>query len=689
MLLARLLTGLVIVALLPRSPLWAAPGDLDPTFGSGGLVVEGTTTTALLSANAVAIQPDGLIVVAGGNASGFSVRRYLAGGTPDPSFGTGGEATADFGAGAEQASAVALFQNGPDLEIVVAGTFGSDMAVARFLPDGTLDAAFDGDGRATIDFGGSETADGVAVQPDGKVVVVGSLGLGTVGVARLDASGAPDTTFDGDGRVTTTLPGGCFGFCNSDRLYDVALHHDGPDLKIVAVGEDVFAASGSSFAVVRYLPNGAPDPAFGTAGIVTTFPTPTNLSRLLGVGVQPDGTIVAAGTKSPSNWDSVVARYTSAGVLDTTFGGTGIVSTDVTPGAFPAGFDQFEDMALLADGSVVATGLGRLATFLDTTVVRLLPTGALDPAFGTGGIVVTPLSTAVDDRGRGVAVQSDGAIVVVGTIDNTFADADAFVARYVGVGAPAVCGDGTVDPGEDCDDGGTAGGDCCSATCTYEALGAPCSDGDACTTGDACDTGVCLGGGPVACEPCESCDSVAGCVAAPATGCRTPTLPRKASLQMKDGAPDAKDQVTWKWTRGAATTVADLGTPAGSAGFALCVFDATNALLVRLRAPAGGTCGTASCWAALGGAVPKGVRYKNRAATPDGIGVLLAKAGSAGQAKASLKAKGDPVPMPALGTLALPLRAQLRTDGGLCLEATFSAAGVVKNGTTEFKGGSD
>jgi uncharacterized delta-60 repeat protein len=685
MLVARIL----IVLAMFLAPAWAAPGDLDPTFGTGGIVIEGASDPGLMTANGVVVQPDGLIVVAGGTGTAVLVRRYRSDGTPDPAFGTGGATTVTFGVGSVAATDVALWQDGTDLKIVVAGaTSAGDMAVARLMPDGALDATFDGDGRTTIDFGSSDSAEAVAVQPDGRVVVAGTSGSSPFALARLDVGGSLDATFDGDGRVTTTLPGGCFGSCQPDRLLDLTLQQDGPDLKIVAVGEDVFAGSGSSFALARYMPNGSLDPSFGTGGIQTTFPTPTNLSRLSGVVIQPDGAIVTAGHKSPNNFDSVVARYLTSGALDGTFGSGGIATIDATPGMAPAGFDQLADVTLAPDGGIVATGFGRpLGTQSETTVVRLTATGVPDPGFGTGGIVVTPVAAA-DDGGRAIAIQPDGAIVVVGVIQNGL-DSDLFVARYLGTGVAAVCGDAAVDPGEDCDDGNTDDGDCCSASCTFETTGSPCSDGDACTTGDSCDAGVCESGAAVTCALCESCDGIDGCVAAPATGCRTPTLPGKSSLQLKDKSPNTKDQAGWKWTKGEATTVGELGTPAGSDGYALCVFDAAGGLLFRMAAPAGGACGTASCWAALGGATPKGVRYRDGDAASDGVSTLIVKAGGAGQAKATLKAKGDHVPMPALGALDLPLRVQLRTDGGLCLESTFSAAGVIKNTAAEFKGKSD
>jgi uncharacterized delta-60 repeat protein len=196
----------------PRSLLSA--GDLDPTFGIGGRVTLDIPASAHEYAQAVVVQPDGRYVVAGtvaavaGNSplSAFGVVRYHADGSVDSAFGQAGRAVISFGHRTE-ASAVAL---APDGKIVVVGNTnafeddrpeGSDFAVARLNPDGSLDRSFDGDGRRTIGFGNwYYPASGVAVQADGKVVVVGSIGDNRgVAVARLNLDASLDTTFDGDG----------------------------------------------------------------------------------------------------------------------------------------------------------------------------------------------------------------------------------------------------------------------------------------------------------------------------------------------------------------------------------------------------------------------------------------------------------------------------------------------------------
>jgi hypothetical protein len=141
---------------------------------------------------------------------------------------------------------------------------------------------------------------------------------------------------------------------------------------------------------------------------------------------------------------------------------------------------------------------------------------------------------------------------------------------------------------------------------------------------------------------------------------------------LKDKTPDTSDLVKWKWAKGATTTLAEFGDPLSTTDYGFCVFDASDALVLQLVAPAGGSCAGRSCWTPLGGATPVGFRYKDPDGTPDGIQGLVLKSGAAGVAKASLKGKGAGLPMPALGAFALPLKAQLQARGAACLESTFS-----------------
>ena len=219
--------------------------------------------------------------------------------------------------------------------------------------------------------------------------------------------------------------------------------------------------------------------------------------------------------------------------------------------------------------------------------------------------------------------------------------------------------------------------------------GASCDDANTCSTGETCGGGACTGGTTVVCALCETCDSGGGCMPAPRPGCKGTTRPRSAQLLLQDRAPDDLDQVKWKWASGHATTFAELGDPLATDDHALCVFDAAGFLL-RMTAPAGGTCGTKPCWKQLGSAVtPKGYKYKDADGLPHDLDGMTLKAGADGKAKMSLKGKGANLPMPVLGDFSLPLTTQLQRENGQCWEATFSRAGVKVDTSAQFGGESD
>jgi hypothetical protein len=147
-----------------------------------------------------------------------------------------------------------------------------------------------------------------------------------------------------------------------------------------------------------------------------------------------------------------------------------------------------------------------------------------------------------------------------------------------------------------------------------------------------------------------------------------------STFKIKDATPDTKDQLKWKWSKGAATTVADFGNPVtGTPIYALCVYDASARPqpLMDLDVLPGGTCGTKPCWKATG---TKGYAYKNKAALPEGITGLKLKMGIDGKAKVQAVGKGDPLPLPSL-PLTLPVTVQLVLQDGAtnrCWQTTYT-----------------
>ncbi len=211
------LAGLVALG-LPVGVARAADGDLDPTFGNGGKVVTNFNLPAS-AASAVAIQGDGKIVAAGFSFDeqaniDFAAARYDTQGNLDPTFNSDGRVTTDFFGFFDIANAVAIQ---PDGKIVLAGTallgLVYDFALVRYNPDGSLDSSFDGDGKLTTDFdGGGDSAYGVVIQPDGKIIAVGVSNRPHIGGRRsrsLQHATEPWTRLSGSGAESSrTLSGG-------------------------------------------------------------------------------------------------------------------------------------------------------------------------------------------------------------------------------------------------------------------------------------------------------------------------------------------------------------------------------------------------------------------------------------------------------------------------------------------------
>jgi hypothetical protein len=171
------------------------------------------------------------------------------------------------------------------------------------------------------------------------------------------------------------------------------------------------------------------------------------------------------------------------------------------------------------------------------------------------------------------------------------------------------------------------------------------------------------------------------CSAAPATGCAGPLLPSRAALVLKDRTPDTRDALRWKW-RGT-TTVADFGDPVGTLNdYAFCVYDPGATLVQQVIIPAGGLCDESPCWRTAN----TGFKYRDRDRTPEGVLRLALKQRPTSPGRLMVRARGEHLPaLPPL-PLALPATVRVQSADGPCWEATYTAAGVVINSPTDFKG---
>lgn len=405
--------AMLLVVFLTTTAL-AAAGDLDTTFdGDGKLATDFTAGDDI--AAAIAIQADGKIIVAGIASQRFALARYEADGSLDATFGGDGRVTTRIARGLQLVNGLAIQ---PDGKIVAVGPLyptGEDArwALARYNSDGSLDTSFSGDGKLTVDLTTrDDSAEDVALQDDGKIVVAGGAGGagGRFGLARFETNGDLDTTFGGDGTVVTNFDTGF------DYATAVAVLGDG---KIVAAGWAGPATSdGYDFAIARFDSAGVLDPAFGNGGKVTTNFTKGN-DYAWDMTVQADGKLVLVGTAAGAGGRFALARYDDTGALDGDFGGDGKVITNLGVGS-----DVATGVAILGDGSIVAGGwsgpikivpwFGPAASDdFRFAAARYDPTGVLDPTFGVDGTVITDF-TKGSDYAWDIGVQEDGKVVLAG-----------------------------------------------------------------------------------------------------------------------------------------------------------------------------------------------------------------------------------------------------------------------------------
>ena len=297
-------------------------GSLDNTFGDRGKV--NTNLGTGTNGNSAAIQSNGKIVVAGSYNSGansdFLVLRYDTTGQSDNTFGQGGISITDFGSPNDYGNAVAIQSDG---RIIVAGSSGIDFAVARYNTDGSPDNTFATGGKATADFGNSDDiGSSVIVQKDGKIVVAGSSSNGInydFAMVRFNSDGTIDDAFGSNGKVKTEIQ-------NSEDFESSILIQ--PDNKIILVGYSSIMGGNYNLSLVRYNSNGSIDNSFGTDGkVITDLGTAYGYSN--SAVLQPDGRIdVTWNLYNGKNTDFVIVRYNNNGSLDKTFGSNGIASVD-------------------------------------------------------------------------------------------------------------------------------------------------------------------------------------------------------------------------------------------------------------------------------------------------------------------------------------------------------------------------
>ncbi|QDU28581.1 Bifunctional hemolysin/adenylate cyclase precursor [Anatilimnocola aggregata] len=398
-----------------------ANGSLDGTFGSGGFV----SLSYAGSARDFVQQSDGKIVIGGRRYNSathydFALERRNPDGSLDTSFGGGaGYITTEMGITANANDYDYLQGLAVDSsDRLIAVGYGRDYdgssntyfgAAARYLPDGTLDTSFSSDGKAELFSSTSSSSDlrDVVVASTGEITIAANTGFDSFAVVRLTDAGLLDTGFDTDGIAVAAFDG------YSGSIFALALQADG---KVVASGYAYEVATNSiDFAVARFNPDGALDPSFSGDGTLTTdFSAQGDYAY--GVAIAPTGEIVVAGhayTNVSSGYGNNfgIARYTAAGLLDTTFDVDGkvLINFGLEAGGYTSD-DQARSVAVQqADGKLIAVGYSYSPYFGGSTgIARYNTDGSLDSSFGTDGT----LQLGYDDA-RAVAVQPDGKILLL------------------------------------------------------------------------------------------------------------------------------------------------------------------------------------------------------------------------------------------------------------------------------------
>lgn len=450
----------LVLTLSPQPAAYAAGGDLDPTFGTGGIVTTDIGIDTNDEGNGVAIDSVGFVFVAGttttpgavigeGPHDDFVVALYNEGTLV-------GTETTDIGVNSsDKGNAVVIDAND---QIIVAGTSDGDFAVARYNnSDGSLDDTFDTDGIVTTDFnnlGGGYTeavGNAVAIDSNGKIVVVGYVQNGSefrdFGVVRYNDDGSLDDTFNSGGALPPFAPGivtTSVQFDENDQAYAVAIQSDN---KIVVVGDT--KGSPGIFVMARYNEDGSLDDTFDSDGVAYAASLKVATGR--GVALQGDK-IVVTGAKfvtDPNSTNCIdsagkhceyedfwVARYNSDGLPDTDFGVDGEMTTAVNS---RGNDDNGRAVAITPNNKIVVSGYtdSSLHTFSgedefftrrnDFALARYNDNGTPDDTFGNSGVVITDFTPGFDEdeghESHAVAIKTDGKIVAAGSRNRDFAAA--------------------------------------------------------------------------------------------------------------------------------------------------------------------------------------------------------------------------------------------------------------------------
>ena len=419
--LRRAMLPACLAVLAISAPAWAGE-SLDPSFGEGGISFPGVTAA---SVNALTQDAKDDLVGVGG-AGNFLLSRYWDDGRLDVSFGRERGTARSFLGLDSFAQAISMQ---PDGKIVVVGTsFFGVAIVARYLPDGRLDRSFGKEGQARLSLGrhGGGALD-VALLPSGRILAAG-FGIGEeerwkAAVIAFRPNGELDTRYNGDGLSTFTVEGGE----GSIEFTAMQALRGG---KLLLAGE-----IGGRLMAVRLRPDGSPDPGFSGDGFAYVNPSHCFCSQATGLALDRRGrAVISADVAHGKREPAVLLRLRPDGRLDPSFGDGGAVRT------FLGSHLRSHDVVVQRNGRIVLAGAYNVPGSGEASVaaVRYLPNGRLDLNFGRGGFFTR------DFGAEGVAyaalVQRDGKVVIAGRAnrkpllhesESVFNNAEVFLARFL------------------------------------------------------------------------------------------------------------------------------------------------------------------------------------------------------------------------------------------------------------------
>ena len=486
-----------------------------------------------------------------------------------------------------------------------------------------------------------ESSTAVVTAPDGKILVSGYMINGSsdieLAIARFDATGVLDPTFGTGGMTTAPVPGGSAYTDTMVRL---------PSGRIVVAG----SLNLNTGLLAAYDDDGNLDAGFGTGGIVVTSEI-----VISAIAVAEDAIVAVGALGQAFGGGAVVARFGFDGTMEaaTTF--------------LPDGSSGRSDRDRPVGRTVIAGGTNECD---DTFVARLLADGTFDPNFGTDGVaiidVVPAASAACDDFASALALQPDGSILVAST--GQVYDAPPSPLTLVDWYLSRLDSDGTLDLAFDNYDF-DADGHVFLASAAPRAMALQ-ADGKVVTVGrfdrPVFDFPYFYSDLSLAVTRNEAMPAPV-CSAAPRNDCAAAS-PRASTLKLKSATSKRDPQLAWCFKKGSATA-ADFGNPTTGGSYALCLYDATNALVGMTQVEGGGICGGKPCWKAKGAT---GWQYANKRGTSYGVDKVKIKTGT-GNAVLCVQGKHANLPVVPLPAT-LPLRAQFQTSAGSCFDATYGTA---------------